>query len=159
MQQQMHVEEIMEHDKQTLAGVSATLALAVSILSGGACQMEAQAAPAVGNKEAPATTTRFYCNTRALDPAERASHRQLSEKLMAARKKIVETEKGYEFQFGPADASLDELARWVKAEAKCCPFFDFHIDLEEQGKLLCLRLTGEPGIKAFIRSEFELPAQ
>jgi hypothetical protein len=42
----------------------------------------------------------------------------------------------------------------VVAESKCCPFFDFHIDLEETGNLLCLRLTGEEGIKAFIRTEF-----
>jgi len=40
------------------------------------------------------------------------------------------------------------------AEGKCCPFFDFHIDLERAGALLCLRLTGEEGIKAFIRTEF-----
>jgi len=33
------------------------------------------------------------------------------------------------------------------------PFFDFHIDVEREGKLLCLRLTGEEGIKAFIRAE------
>ena len=39
-------------------------------------------------------------------------------------------------------------------ESRCCPFFDFHIDLENQGKLICLRLTGEEGIKAFIRAEF-----
>ncbi len=73
---------------------------------------------------------------------------------MAARKQIVEAEKGYEFQYGPADVSLAELADWVAAESKCCPFFDFHIDLEEEGRLLCLRLTGEEGIKAFIRAEF-----
>ena len=148
----------MEHKKETLTGVSATLALAMSIVSGGVRQLQAQASPALENKKPPAATaTGFYCNTRALNPDERASHRQLSEKLMAVRKTIVETEKGYEFQFGPGDVSLEELARWVKAEAKCCPFFNFHIDLEEQGRLLCLRLTGEPGIKAFIRSEFEVP--
>jgi len=153
------MEDVMKHDKEPLIGMSTTLALALSILSGGASQLQAQASPAAENKAAQATTTGFYCNTRALEPAERASHRQLSEKLMAARKQIVETERGYEFQFGPSDVSLDELARWVKAEAKCCPFFDFHIDLEEKGQLLCLRLTGEPGIKAFIRSEFEIQAK
>src|SRR6516162_3958507 len=156
MQPRIRMEDVMKHDKEPLIGISTTLALALSILSGGACQLRAQASPAIENKEAQATTTGFYCNTRALDPAERASHQKLGEKLMAARKKIVETDKGYEFQFSPADVSLNELAQWVKAEAKCCPFFDFHIDLEEKGQLLCLRLTGEPGIKAFIRSEFEL---
>jgi hypothetical protein len=28
---------------------------------------------------------------------------------------------------------------------------------EREGSLLCLRLTGEEGIKAFIRAEFHLP--
>ena len=97
---------------------------------------------------------KFYCNINALTPAERARHKQLTEKLINVRKEVVETEKGYEFQYSPMDVTLVELAEWVVAEGKCCPFFDFHIDLEREGALLCLRLTGEGGIKAFIRSEF-----
>jgi hypothetical protein len=65
--------------------------------------------------------------------------------------------KGYEFQFSPQNVTLAELADWVVVESKRCPFFDFHIDLENEGKLICLRLTGEEGIKQFIRAEF--PAQ
>jgi len=99
--------------------------------------------------------SKFYCNIRALTPKERARHKQLSEKLNARREEIVETEKGYEFQYSPADLSLAELAKGVGAESKCCPFFDFHMDVEREGKLLCLRLTGEEGIKAFIRAEFK----
>ena len=105
-------------------------------------------------KRTTATQTRFYCNIKALSPVERAEHKQLTDRLITARKEIVETEKGYEFQFDPSTVSLAELARWVAAEGKCCPFFDFHIDLEREGALLCLRLTGEEGIKAFIRAEF-----
>jgi len=100
------------------------------------------------------TQSKYFCNTKALTPAERARHKELTEKLITARKATVETEKGYEFQFSPKDISIGELAEWVVAEGKCCPFFDFHIDLEQSGSLLCLRLTGEEGIKAFIRSEF-----
>ena len=107
-------------------------------------------------KQMNTTQSKFYCNTKALTPEERAHHKQLGDKLMAARKAIVETEKGYEFQFGPQDATLAELADWVVNESKCCPFFDFHIDLENEGKLICLRLTGEEGIKQFIRAEFNL---
>ena len=105
------------------------------------------------------TQGKFYCNIKALDPTERAHHKELTDKLIAARKHIVETEKGYEFQFTPASVSLAELADWVAAEGKCCPFFDFHIDQEHMGNLLCLRLTGEEGIKQFIRVEFEVPAK
>jgi len=99
---------------------------------------------------------KFYCNVKALTPEERARHKQLGDKLAAERRKIVETAKGYEFQFSPKTVSLAELAEWVAAESKCCPFFDFHIDLEEEGGLLCLRLTGGEGTKAFIRAEFHV---
>ena len=110
------------------------------------------------SKEHQVTTnqSRFYCNIKALTPEERAHHKQLGDKLISARKEIVETEKGYEFQFSPQDVRLAELADWVVSESKCCPFFDFHIDLENEGKLVCLRLTGEAGIKQFIRAEFHL---
>ena len=105
-------------------------------------------------KTVATTQSKFFCNTRALTAAERARHAQLGEKMDAARKAVVETEKGYEFQYTPGRISIGELAEWVAEESKCCPFFDFHIDLEEHGHLLCLRLTGEEGVKAFIRAEF-----
>ena len=105
------------------------------------------------------TQNKFYCNIKALNPAERERHKQLTDKLIAARREIAETEKGYEFQYSPSNVSIGELADWVAAEGKCCPFFDFHIDLEREGRLLCLRLTGKGGIKPFIRAEFQVPAK
>jgi len=102
---------------------------------------------------------KFYCNLKALNPAERAAHKELTEKLIAARKEIVEMETGYEFQFSPLDVSIAELASFVAAEGKCCPFFDFHIEQEHESRLLRLQLTGEEGIKAFIRLEFAVPAR
>jgi hypothetical protein len=112
-----------------------------------------------GEKSATTVSGKFYCNIKALTPGERVEHQRLTDKLIAARKKIVETDKGYEFQFSPSDVSLENLADWVAAEGKCCRFFDFHIDLEAAGTLLCLRLTGEDGIKEFIRAEFQVAAK
>jgi hypothetical protein len=139
--------------RRTPIAASATLALL--IVGGEAAGLVAENSPALVNqeKQVAATQSKFYCNIKALTPEERARHKQLSEKLNAQRNKIVEMDKGYEFQYSPADISLAELAEWVGAESKCCPFFDFHIDVEREGKLLCLRLTGEEGIKAFIRAE------
>ena len=102
------------------------------------------------------TQNKFYCDIKAMTPAERVSYKQLTDKLIAERKKVVESDKGYEFQYSPKTVSLGELAEWVASESKCCPFFDFHIDLEGKGSLLRLRLTGEEGIKPFIRMEFEV---
>ena len=134
---------------------------ALCCLAIGAEPMPAQASPtaASSEKQTAATQSTFYCNTKALTPVERAHHKQLTDKLLALRKEAVEIEKGYEFQYSPSELSLAELADWAVAEAKCCSFFDFHLDLERQGTLLCLRLTGDQGIKPFIRSEFHVPTK
>ena len=143
---------------ETSRQIAGRCAVAMLLAGGGAAGLLAQSPAIVGRPERQATTmqSKFYCNTKALSPNERARHKRLSEKLAAERKEIVETENGYEFQFSPSDISLAELAEWVAAESKCCLFFDFHIDVEREGRLLCLRLTGEEGIKAFIRAEFKV---
>src|SRR6202158_3211701 len=129
------------------------MALALLLAACAAGVAKAQGTETAGNGENIVTTAggTFYCNVKALNPEERARHKHLTEKLIAVREEVVETAKGYEFQFSPATITLAELAKWVAAEGKCCPFFDFHIDLEREGKLLWLRLTGEDGGKGFIR--------
>ena len=142
-----------EKGKAAAAALTLLLAGSVTAAEAGRSQTQLQT-----SKENQMTTTqsKFFCNIKALTPEERAHHKQLGDKLMAARKEIVEMPNGYEFQFSPHDVSLAELAEWVAAESKCCPFFDFHIDLEREGKWACLRLTGEEGIKAFIKAEFKI---
>ena len=153
----------MNRKKEQITGMRKRNAVAAALtllISGSAAIMltgpVAQAWTANTEKQVNTTQSKFYCNIKALTPEERAHHKQLGDKLMAARKATVEMANGYEFQFGPGDATLAELADWVVNESKCCPFFDFHIDLENEGKLICLRLTGEEGVKQFIRSEFKV---
>jgi len=135
--------------------------LALLVAGTGAGYMLGQDLSKTTNKESQTMTTqnKFHCNRTALNPTERAHQKQLTDKLIAARTDVVETEKGYEFQFTPSTVSLSELAEWVAAESKCCQFFDFHIDVEHEGSLLCLRLTGDKGIKPFIRAEFQVPTK
>jgi len=138
----------------------AVAGLAALLSSGALVQATPQETNAKDKEKQVLTTqNKFYCNIKALNPAERERHKQLTDKLIAARRKIVETEKGYEFQYSPSNVLIGELADWVAGEGKCCPFFDFHIDLEREGNLPCLRLTGEEGIKPFIRSEFQIPTK
>jgi hypothetical protein len=99
---------------------------------------------------------KFYCDSKALSAKERTRHKELTEKLLTARNAAIEMGNGYEFQYSPDKVTIAEVAEWVVVESKCCPFFDFHIDLENQGRLVCLRLTASEGIKDFIRSEWHL---
>jgi hypothetical protein len=142
--------------KRSAAGGAALTLMMAGMATTAVPSSDKTALAASMEKQMTTTRSKVYCNIKALTPEERAHHKQLSEKLMAARQEIVEMEKGYEFQFSPKDVTLAELADWVVDESKCCPFFDFHIDLEKEGKLICLRLTGEEGIKQFIRAEFEV---
>jgi len=145
---------------RTRNAIAAGVSLSLLTIAGNCADAKAQELAAASNTERQTVTqSKFYCNIKALDPAERARHKQLTDKLMALRRETVESEKGYEFQYSPKEISLSELAEWVVAEGKCCPFFDFHIDLEREGALLCLRLTGAEGIKPFIRAEFQFAAK
>ena len=135
---------------------AAAIIFTLLLTGSGASLLHGQHAPANAEKTMTTMTGKFYCNTKALNPAERTRHKELTERLIAVRLGIVETEKGYEFQYSPSKISFAELADWVVAEGKCCPFFDFHMDWEREGQLFCLRLTGEEGIKPFIRSEFQV---
>src|SRR5438128_9257511 len=147
----------MEANGKKIGRIVATSALAVSLTNGpaGTSAMEQGAEKKKGN-EMVETKQGFFCNTKALTSAERVRHEELTKKLLAVRKATVEMEKGYELQFSPADVTVAEVAEWVVAESKCCAFFDFHIDLENAGTLVCLRLTGTEGVKPFIRAEFGL---
>ena len=100
------------------------------------------------------TEPAFYCNMRALTVADRERHNQLMRKLEAARIEIRELPDGYAFRLRNECASLAEAGEWISYESKCCPFFDFEIQLERDNGPLWLKLKGQDGIKPFIRAEF-----
>jgi hypothetical protein len=98
--------------------------------------------------------SRFYCKTSAFNPEEGARHKEMTNKLVSSWKSFVETKDGYKFLFSSTKVTLAELNEWASNERKCCPFFAFRIDSEREGSVLCLQLSGEEGVKPFIRSEF-----
>jgi len=137
------------------AGVAAVAMLSAAGAGGAGAPARSQSQESAKNGVV-VVEGRYFCNVKALSTDERKRHEELTRKLLARHRELVETEKGYEFQYAPEDVSVAEVAEWVVAESKCCPFFDFHIDLEKQGRLVCLRLTGGTNIKTFIWSEFGL---
>ena len=99
-------------------------------------------------------TSGFYCNLKALSVKERARHMQLTYKIERARVETVDLANGFAFRFQDSTVSLADLAEWVSEERKCCPFFDFEIELQGNNGPLWLKLRGQNGVKAFMRSEF-----
>jgi hypothetical protein len=99
-------------------------------------------------------TSNFYCNWKALNTKERVRHTLLTLEIEQARVETIELANGFAFRFQDGTISLADLAEWVLAERKCCPFFDFEIELQGDNGPLWLKLRGKDGVKAFMRNEF-----
>jgi hypothetical protein len=99
--------------------------------------------------------TPFFCNLKALTPAERAEHRAITERLLPAVQATREIDEGYVFELDPKAVAVKDLATWVDFERRCCPFFDFHLEWRRENGPLTLQLTGRAGVKEFIRGEFK----
>lgn len=101
---------------------------------------------------------RIACNLNVFTQAERARHRTLIALLKAAIAEQTELPDGYGFRLSRDTISLEQLAEWAALESKCCPFFDFQLELGPQpAGPLWLRLRGGEGVKEFIHFEVAPP--
>jgi len=96
----------------------------------------------------------FYCDQKALTPAERTRHFEvLGPALVVKRKAVHELPDGYEFRF-PADReTYQQLSEFVERERVCCPFFDITLRVTPENGPLWVRFTGRPGTKQFIQAD------
>lgn len=98
----------------------------------------------------------FACDRSALNPEQRKRHfDDLGPKLRALVRQARELSDGYEFQFPGDPPTFQLIAEWTAGEHLCCPFFDIDLRLDREGGATWIRLTGRPGAKEFIRTDFE----
>ena len=98
----------------------------------------------------------FACDRSALKPEQRKRHfDELGPKLRTLVREVRELSDGYEFQFPGDRATFQLIAEWTAGEHLCCPFFDIDLRLDREGGATWIRLTGRPGTKEFIRTDFE----
>jgi len=98
----------------------------------------------------------FACNLKAFQPEERKQWRKLIEEVTSAVVIARELPDGYALQVDGNRVSLVRVAEWVVLERKCCPFFDFELNLHGEDGSLWLNLKGRDGVKDFIREDFTL---
>lgn len=97
----------------------------------------------------------FACNLKAFQPEERKVHDRLTAQLRSAAVTRRELPNGYSFQMDPGKVSIAQVAEWTVLERKCCPFFDYQLDLNSEENTLWFTLKGREGVKRFI--EIEIP--
>ena len=96
----------------------------------------------------------FFCSLTALNVAERAHHKELSQKLHTGIKEVRELSDGYAFRLPGERQTIAMVAEWITLERLCCPFFTFQLEIGSDPNPIWLRITGREGVKQFMQSEF-----
>ena len=95
----------------------------------------------------------FMCRLDALDAAERARYQELRKQLQAGVQEVKELPNGYAFRLSADSSTILLAAEWITFERRCCPFFNFALDIESEKQSLWLNVTGREGVKAFMQLE------
>jgi len=94
------------------------------------------------------------CDPTGIAAEARPGHFALARRLFTEGvRERREWREGYAFCFD-TDA-LEDVARFVANERKCCPFLDFEIAVQSAGPVW-LRLAGPAGTRAFLDAELPL---
>jgi hypothetical protein len=75
--------------------------------------------------------------------------------LFAAVAERHDIATGLELRVDKRQTSIIDLARWIDAERRCCPFLRLGIEQEPHDGPLWLRITGPEGVKDFLAAELE----
>jgi len=78
------------------------------------------------------------CDLSAFDAADRGRHSALRDELRARRLDVREVAEGYAF---------------VALERRCCPFFDFALDIAAGAAQVRLTIGGGSDVKGFLRAQ------
>jgi hypothetical protein len=104
----------------------------------------------------PVTTqSPFACDRLALTPAERHRHFDELGPFLRTKVDVIRAEPdGYSFRFPNDGKTFSSLTEWMNGERRCCPFFDFSLNVAREHGEVWMKLSGRPGTKEFIRSDF-----
>jgi hypothetical protein len=95
------------------------------------------------------------CVPWAIEPVARSAHFALASELFGRRsEERAVLPNGYAFRFPPT--ALEDVARFVANERKCCPFMSFELSLTPESGALWLRMTGPEGTRGVLDAELNL---
>ena len=128
-------------------------ALGLITISFGAISVSAGQSQTLSSHESKHASP-FACNAFALSAEIRKRHfDQFGPALLTLKKATRELADGYEFEFPADNHTYQLLTEWMFQERLCCPFFDIELRLESGAGPFWLRLTGQRGVKEFIKAD------
>jgi len=94
------------------------------------------------------------CDLDAISASDRPRYNELRKMLAASAVGKRELADGIAVQISTERMTLAQLAEWISFERKCCPFFEFRIEVAPASGPVWVSLTGRPGVKEFLSHAF-----
>lgn len=94
----------------------------------------------------------IVCDFTAIPAPAREEHILTAARIFRAVQEVRGLPGGYAFRLANEPEMFMALARFVENERRCCPFYDFGLEIEPNAGPLWLRLTGSAGVKELLRA-------
>jgi hypothetical protein len=108
----------------------------------------------MANDECCTSESPLACDLTAISASDRPHYNELRRAVAASVISKRELSDGLAIQVDIGRIALPQIAEWISFERKCCPFFEFRIDLAPESGPVWLSLTGRAGVKEFISEAF-----
>jgi hypothetical protein len=86
---------------------------------------------------------------KALTPVQRKQLEEIGGRVVEAVTSTRELPDGYAFRLDPAKMQILEVAQFLDLWRRCCPFYEFQVDLHAADGLVWLTVKGRPGVKEY----------
>jgi hypothetical protein len=106
------------------------------------------------NLENSAAETPLACDLDAISANDRPRYSELRRMVAASVTARRELPDGFALQISTERMALAQVAEWISLERKCCPFFEFRIEIAPGSGPVWLSLTGRAGVKEFLSHAF-----
>lgn len=104
--------------------------------------------------ENSATEIPIACDLNAISASDRPRYNELRAMLKVSAVGKRELPDGIAIQISTERMTLAQLAEWISFERKCCPFFEFRIEVAPASGPVWVSLTGRAGVKEFLAQAF-----
>ena len=100
------------------------------------------------------TPLSIACDLGALSSGQRAREQELLKEFRGIFRDARETAHGYSVTVPEDPLVLSRLGEFLALERLCCQFLTFDLCIPAGRGVITLQIHGQPGTKAFLRSEF-----
>lgn len=95
--------------------------------------------------------TQLACDLSAINDDELEDHKINSEAVFTSIQDVQELSDGYSFRIPTKTKLIKQAGAFMSLERKCCPFFNFSLEVTADHGPVWFKVTGDDQIKEFIK--------